>query len=134
MIHLVDYILDKISENVIVEMANNKADFDNMLSIDIYTIMSHYALVRYMSIKNDNDECTEYELELHSHWATEILSHIFKYVNKKLKAGNNVKRRCIENISNDIKEYSFDDIENIVTLKIKKNKMYSNQLYSIMII
>lgn len=122
MINLVDYILDKISDSFLFEMADSKSKFEHDLSSKLNVVITHYVLVKYISIKNDNDECSDEELGLRVHWCSEIMTIMNNHYMDKLKAGKNVKKRCIEKFANETKNITSDEIQVIIDTKIKKEQ------------
>ena len=113
-----EYILEKLQNTIIFEMAYSRKELKNSFDSILDQIIENWCLVKYCSlydVQNINKK----------HWVNELTAHMYNILKRQLKNGNeDSKLQLLKSAAYDQKEYTTASaIKNCIRLKFKKENI-----------
>ena len=121
-----EYILEKLQNTLIFDMAYSRKELKNSFDSILDQIIENWCLVKYCSLydtRNIN----------RNHWTNELTAHMYNILKRQLKNGaEDAKLQLLKSVAYDQKEYTTAAaIKKCIRLKFKKeNIQITNELCS----
>ena len=118
MTNIKEYILEKLQNTLVFEMAYSRKELKNSFDDILDQIIENWCLVKYCSlydVQNTNK----------NHWADELTAHMYNILKRQLKnGGKDAKLQLLKSVAYDQKEYTTAiAIKKCIRLKFKKENI-----------
>ena len=118
MINIKEYILEKLQNTLVFEMAYSRKELKNSFDGILDQIIENWCLVKYCSLydtKNINK----------NHWSNELTAHMYNILKRQLKNGSeDSKLQLLKYVAYEQKEYTTSvAIKKCIRLKFKKENI-----------
>lgn len=117
-VNIKEYILEKLQNTLVFEMAYSRKELKNSFDGILDQIIENWCLVKYCSlydIRNINK----------NHWSNELTAHMYNILKRQLKnGGEDSKLQLLKYIAYEQKEYTTSAaIKKCIRLKFKKENI-----------
>ena len=113
-----EYILEKLQNTLIFEMAYSRKELKNSFDSILDQIIENWCLVKYCSLYDTSNINR-------NHWTNELTTHMYNILKRQLKnGGEDAKLQLLKSVAYDQKEYTTAiAIKKCIRLKFKKENI-----------
>ena len=113
-----EYILEKLQNTLIFDMAYSRKELKNSFDCILDQIIENWCLVKYCSLYDSSNINR-------NHWTNELTTHMYNILKRQLKnGGEDAKLQLLKSVAYDQKEYTTAiAIKKCIRLKFKKENI-----------
>ena len=118
MLNIKEYILEKLQNTLVFEMAYSRKELKNSFDGILDQIIENWCLVKYCSLYDEQNINK-------NHWANELTAHMYNILKRQLKnGGEDAKLQLLKSVTYEQKEYTTAiSIKRCIRLKFKKENI-----------
>ena len=118
MLNIKEYILEKLQNTLVFEMAYSRKELKNSFDGILDQIIENWCLVKYCSLYDSNNINK-------SHWTNELTAHMYNILKRQLKnGGEDAKLQLLKSVTYEQKEYTTSvAIKRCIRLKFKRENI-----------
>lgn len=118
MLNIKEYILEKLQNTLVFEMAYSRKELKNSFDDILDQIIENWCLVKYCSLYDTNNINR-------NHWANELTAHMYNILRRQLKnGGEDAKLQLLKSVTYEQKEYTTAlAIKKCIRFKFKKENI-----------
>ncbi len=118
MLNIKEYILEKLQNTLVFEMAYSRKELKNSFDGILDQIIENWCLVKYCSLYDEQNINK-------NHWANELTTHMYNILKRQLKnGGEDAKLQLLKYVTYDQKEYTTAAaVKRCIRLKFKKENI-----------
>ena len=118
MFNIKEYILEKLQNTLVFEMAYSRKELKNSFDDILDQIIENWCLVKYCSLYDTNNINR-------NHWTNELTAHMYNILKRQLKnGGEDAKLQLLKSVTYEQKEYTTSvAIKSCIRLKFKKENI-----------
>ena len=118
MLNIKEYILEKLQNTLVFEMAYSRKELKNSFDGILDQIIENWCLVKYCSLYDTNNINR-------NHWTNELTAHMYNILKRQLKnGGEDAKLQLLKSVTYEQKEYTTAiSIKGCIRLKFKKENI-----------